>query len=279
MGVRTFVLDVERLPNRIEVGRTAEDEATTLRIDVNAWMKAWPTGTISINILRPKSTMFYTVAGTLENGTITYELTYVDTATAGTAKIEFVCTEGEKLAASAVMEMVIRKRMKGTTEIETPQPMQSWFTRALQAADSSEASAKKAEEKLEEMQGMTAEARTIPLESPATAEYDPNKNKMIFGIPAATRLAQMEDDIGIGELKESVDQIAMRAYNRTQAMNVLEPSENNVYDVLGIPEYLTAEEARLRTGKLNAKSGWYWFGRIFAPIGKKSALRILRFTV
>lgn len=145
MSIRRIPLNVERLPDKISLGRGSENEAVQLAVDVSAWVNAWPVCSISINFLRPYEDIFYTVSGTLDGGLYTYEVTDTDTAIAGTGTLELVCTEDGKLAASAVARFVVEERLLGTQSPTPPEPVQSWYTRALQAADDAEDAADRAE--------------------------------------------------------------------------------------------------------------------------------------
>lgn len=155
MSIRRIPLNVERLPDKINLGRGSENEAVQLAVDVSAWVNAWPACSISINFLRPFEDIFYTVSGTLDGGLYTYEVTDTDTAIAGTGTLELVCTEDGKLAASAVARYVIEERLLGTQSPTPPEPVQSWYTRALQAADDAEGSAQRAETAAESIESVT----------------------------------------------------------------------------------------------------------------------------
>lgn len=163
MSIRRIPLNVERLPDKISLGHGSENEAVQLAVDVSAWVNAWPACSISINFLRPYEDIFYTVSGTLDGGLYTYEVTDTDTAIAGTGTMEFVCTEGGKLAASAVARFTIDERLLGTQSPTPPEPVQSWYTRALQAADDAEGSAQRAETAAESIESI--EPRVDALEN------------------------------------------------------------------------------------------------------------------
>ena len=163
MSIRRIPLNVERLPDKISLGRGSENEAVQLAVDVSAWVNAWPACSISINFLRPFEDIFYTVSGTLDGGLYTYEVTDTDTAIAGTGTMELVCTEDGKLAASAVARFVVDERLLGTQSPTPPEPVQSWYTRALQAADDAEDAAERAETAAETVAGL--EPRVTALEN------------------------------------------------------------------------------------------------------------------
>lgn len=79
------------------------------------------------------------------------------------------------------------------------------------------------------------------------------------------------------EINNALMEVESVACNRSYPANVSLIADNNVYDVSGVPQYLTTEMAQLYTGKIDAESGWYWFGGVIAPNGMKVEKQAFQF--
>lgn len=152
--MRVVEINVERMPEVIDIGHAGENEAVRLLVDVSAWINDWPGASVSINILRPYEDAFYTVDGTLDGGLYTYDVTSTDTAIAGIGSMEFVCVDGDKLITSFVVRFNVAERIRGAVSPEPPEPIVPWLNRALQAADDAEDAADRAETAAESIESI-----------------------------------------------------------------------------------------------------------------------------
>lgn len=147
MPIRVIPLVAERIKKTdiIDLGRKCENEPTHLRIDCGRWADTWQDIDISIRFVRHGDEHAYTVAGTLSNGIYTYIVTDTDTAIVGNGLMELVGVSGGRIVASATAMTVVQERMNGIDDgEEPPEPVESWYTQALQAAHDAQAAAEAA---------------------------------------------------------------------------------------------------------------------------------------
>ena len=121
----------------------------------------------------------------------------------GTVVAELVVRQGGNRIGSSNVRIDVEKspHPEGTTDgrAETLIPeITVLMTRAEEAAAAAEAA-------LEEMQGLTAEASPLDASEQPTVEYDPEENKLSFGIPRGYNGYEIEGTIGFADTSSDGD--------------------------------------------------------------------------
>ena len=129
----------------VYLGRSGENLARTVRIDVSEWLDRWPGASIHI-LHRPKGSEGYYIADTtLEGGMLTWVITAADVAAPGRGRLEIRATEGETIKKSMIGVSIVDASLTGN-ETEPPDPQKPWVDSVLAAAATVETSADRAEQ-------------------------------------------------------------------------------------------------------------------------------------
>lgn len=170
---------------QIPIGRTGDNEATKIIIDIDLWLDKWSNASFILRLNRPGEGLtyypqkFYT---DYFNKECIWIVTAEDTAIQGEGQFMLQGLEAGKVVCSAVSTTQILKGLDSDTP-EPPESFKSWY-------DEVNETLKKAEEITEEFTNVGAEAVTLEPGSPATAEY---KNGIFtLGIPQGIQGAQGE---------------------------------------------------------------------------------------
>lgn len=150
----------------IPIGRTGDNEATKIIIDIDLWLDNWPGASFVLRLNRPREGLtyypqkFYT---DYFNKECIWIVTSEDTAIQGEGQFMLQGLETGKVVCSAVSTTQILKGLDSDTP-EPPESFQTWY-------DEVNETLKKAEEITEEFTNVGAEAITLEPGSAATAEY------------------------------------------------------------------------------------------------------------
>lgn len=129
----------------VYLGRSGENLARTVKIDVSEWLDRWPGASIHI-LHRPRGSEDYYIADTaLEGGVLTWVITAADVAAPGRGKLEIRATEGETIKKSMIGVSIVDASLTGN-ETEPPDPQKPWVDSVLAAAATVETSADRAEQ-------------------------------------------------------------------------------------------------------------------------------------
>ena len=127
------------------LGRSGENLARTVKIDVSEWLDRWPGASIHI-LHRPRGSEDYYIADTtLEGGMLTWVITAADVAAPGRGRLEIRATEGETIKKSMIGVSIVDASLTGN-ETEPPDPQKPWVDSVLAAAATVETSADRAEQ-------------------------------------------------------------------------------------------------------------------------------------
>lgn len=97
----------------IDLGKQGENLATTVEIDVSAWLEKWPAAAFYVLHKRRTDTIPYQVSGAvLEGDTLSWTLTNVDTAVSGSGKVEIIAVDGEVKAKSTTVDTVVEATLE-----------------------------------------------------------------------------------------------------------------------------------------------------------------------
>ena len=129
----------------VYLGRSGENLARTVKIDVSEWLDRWPGASIHI-LHRPRGSEGYYIADTtLEGGMLTWIITAADVAAPGRGRLEIRATEGETIKKSMIGVSIVDASLTGN-ETEPPDPQKPWVDSVLAAAATVETSADRAEQ-------------------------------------------------------------------------------------------------------------------------------------
>ena len=143
----------------VYLGRSGENLARTVKIDVSEWLDRWPGASIHI-LHRPKGSEDYYIADTtLEGGMLTWVITAADVAAPGRGRLEIRATEGETIKKSMIGVSIVDASLTGN-ETEPPDPQKPWVDSVLAAAATVETSADRAEQAAEKAEQTAATVET-----------------------------------------------------------------------------------------------------------------------
>lgn len=169
-----MVLQINKLPNDILIGRQTENGVNEIEIDVSEWLEHWPGMNISIMHTRPGETYAYPAATRMNGSRIVWEISNADTAIHGLGTVEIMGILDGKKKLSRIVQTHISKTTTATTS-DIPEAAKPWVDGVLDAAH-------RAEEAANEIKGMDVEVQTLEPGTQATAEWDSGLLKL--GIPA-----------------------------------------------------------------------------------------------
>lgn len=108
----------------VYLGRSGENLARTVKIDVSEWLDRWPGASIHI-LHRPRGSEDYYIADTtLEGGMLTWVITAADVAAPGRGRLEIRATEGETIKKSMIGVSIVDASLTGN-ETEPPDPQRN----------------------------------------------------------------------------------------------------------------------------------------------------------
>lgn len=132
----------------VYLGRSGENLARTVKIDVSEWLDRWPGASIHI-LHRPRGSEGYYIADTaLEGGMLTWVITAADVAAPGRGRLEIRATEGETIKKSMIGVTIVDASLTGNGT-EPPDPQKPWVDSVLAAAATVETSTDRAEQAAE----------------------------------------------------------------------------------------------------------------------------------
>lgn len=168
------VLQINKLPNYILIGRQTENGVNEIEIDVSEWLEHWPGMNISIMHTRPGDTYAYPAVTRMTGSCIVWEISNADTAIHGLGTVEIMGILDGKKKLSRIVQTHISKTTTATTS-DIPDAAKPWVDDVLDAAH-------RAEEAANEIKGMNVEVQTLEPGTQATAEW--NSGLLKLGIPA-----------------------------------------------------------------------------------------------
>ena len=158
---------IERMPERISIGRETETGVTDVMIDCGAWVSKWP-GMELHAIHTPDGGAPYILQTETDGSVLVWHVTDADTATPGTGRMEIVGEMDGRRKVSAMVKVYVAARMSGTVG-EPPEAAKPWADRVVEAA--------------ERITGMQAQAETLDAGSGATAAWDGEQGLLTIGVP------------------------------------------------------------------------------------------------
>lgn len=158
---------IDRMPERISIGRETETGVTDVMIDCGAWFRKWPGMTLHA-IHTPEGGAPYILQTETDGGVLVWHVTDADTATPGTGLVEIVGETDGRRKVSAMVKVSVAARMAGTVG-EPPEAAQPWADRVVEAAG--------------RITGMKVQAETLASGSVATAEWDGEQGLLTIGVP------------------------------------------------------------------------------------------------
>jgi hypothetical protein len=164
----------------LPIGRRGENLATRVHLaEVPADGQA-----ITVFVLRNGDSVAYPASNVeITDTEIIWTVTSVDTDKSGRGKVQYRFSDA---VTGEVIKTEIYYFIVGLaidTEVgPTPDPYETWLDSLTELAGQVQVDARRAEDAVEEIQSITAEADTLPAGSEATASY--SDGKLTFGIPA-----------------------------------------------------------------------------------------------
>lgn len=158
---------IDRMPERISIGRETETGVTDVMIDCGAWVRKWP-GMALHAIHTPEGGAPYILQTETVGGVLVWHVTDADTAKPGTGRIEIVGEMDGRRKVSATVKVSVAARMSGTVG-EPPEAAKPWADRVVEAA--------------ERITGMQVQAETLDAGSGATAAWDGVQGLLTIGVP------------------------------------------------------------------------------------------------
>ena len=120
-------------PERIQLGRREENEATEIIFDVTYFTETFGDGTAVLLAKRSQDANAYPVAVTQDDNKVTWLVSNADTAYEGQGKAELQWFVGEVLAKSVVFRTWVDPDIG--EEGEVPEPYESWVTKLIDDMD------------------------------------------------------------------------------------------------------------------------------------------------
>lgn len=158
---------IERLPERISIGRETETGVTDVMTDCGAWIRKWP-GMALHAIHTPDGGAPYILQTETDGSVLVWHVTDADTATPGTGLVEIVGETDGRRKVSATVKVSVAARMSGTVG-EPPDAAKPWADRVVEAS--------------ERITGMKVQAATLATGSGATAAWDGEQGLLTIGVP------------------------------------------------------------------------------------------------
>ena len=158
---------IERMPERISIGRETETGVTDVMIDCGAWVSKWP-GMALHAIYTQEGGAPYILQTETVGSVLVWHVTDADTATPGTGRMEIVGEMDGRRKVSATVKVSVAARMSGTVG-DPPEAASPWVDSVLEAAG--------------RITGMQVQAETLDAGSSATAAWDGEQGLLTIGVP------------------------------------------------------------------------------------------------
>lgn len=122
---------------RLELGYVGETGTREILIDMTEWLERWPDGNIAVDVLKPGRKEYYLADTMVEDGILTWTVTYADVAKAGRgmAQISLYDFATGKVYKSRCVETIIKASADMEEDLEAPHPMDTWVARAVAAKE------------------------------------------------------------------------------------------------------------------------------------------------
>lgn len=140
-----MIFPIKHLPQVILIGVQTENGVEPVGFDLRAWLDVWDDIQVTIWPTRPGEAAAYPAANTELVGTVLYWYpNEVDTAIAGTGKVELLGLTADRRKLSGWCDTMIRATSLGSTQ-EPPEAAQPWVDEVIEAADRAEEQADRAQ--------------------------------------------------------------------------------------------------------------------------------------
>lgn len=122
---------------RLDLGYVGETGSREIQIDMSEWLERWPDGKIAVDVLKPGRKEYYLADTTVEDGILTWTVTYADVAKAGRGMVQISIYDFESgtVYKSRCVETIIRESADMAEDLEAPHPMETWVARAVEAKE------------------------------------------------------------------------------------------------------------------------------------------------
>ena len=98
----------------LRIGYEGENIVTAVTFNLQMWIDEFGTGTAVLLVQRKGDVNAYPVPLTIEDGSVTWEITSTDCAKKGRGAIQIVYTAGEKVKKSPIFTIVCSASIEGT---------------------------------------------------------------------------------------------------------------------------------------------------------------------
>ena len=163
----------------IDLGRTGENLARSLTIDVSAWLSTWPDASFAVKMLRNGDDEAYPLSVSYAGNTILVPITSTETAFAGAGRLEVIAYQGNVIVKSVVWSCHVTAAIDIT---ESGEPGEKWIDDVIQAgadaqryaseaAGSADAAAASAAEAAQSLDAVNEKAQEIIDSTNEAAEH------------------------------------------------------------------------------------------------------------
>lgn len=252
---------IERMPERISIGRETETGVTDVMIDCVAWVSKWP-GMALHAIHTPEGGAPYILQTETDGGVLVWHVTDADTATPGTGLVEIVGETDGRRKVSATVKVSVAARMSGTVG-EPPEAAKPWADRVVEAA--------------ERITGMKVQAETLDAGSGATAAWDGEQGLLTIGVPKGKdgkNGADGKDAVVDATLTKEGQAADAKVTGDALALKLTEPStglavgkyfriaaiDNSGHAVLEAVDLPIANDKQAGMVQVSNYDGWYMYG-------------------
>ena len=128
----------------LRIGYEGENIVTAVTFNLQMWIDEFGTGTAVLLVQRKGDVNAYPVPLTIEDGSVTWEITSTDCAKKGRGAIQIVYTAGEKVKKSPIFTIVCSASIEGTDT--APDPYDSWLATLTELTATTEVNAQRAED-------------------------------------------------------------------------------------------------------------------------------------
>lgn len=148
-----MIYSIRQLPRCIPIGVQTENGVEPVGFDLRAWLDVWDDIQVTIWPTRPGEAAAYPAAKTELVGTVLYWYpNEVDTAIAGTGKVELLGLTADRRKLSGWCDTMIRATSLAATQ-EPPDAARPWVDEVLGAAEEAKKQADRAEQIANDMSG------------------------------------------------------------------------------------------------------------------------------
>ena len=132
--------------NRLWIGYARENEARDIKFDFTALAEAFGDGELTILFQRPTELLPYPITPTVSGNVATWLPTDVDTAIAGEGQAQISYAVDDVVVKTIIFAVTVSNSLG--TEVDPPQPYETWLEEMEATADRAEAAAAHADEVL-----------------------------------------------------------------------------------------------------------------------------------